>query len=220
MELLETMRAEAGVVSLIDRHLDRLAHGATHFGYRFDRHRVRDDVLASVVDRAEPLRLRLALDRDGRVDLGVIEMSRVPRIQRVVPVPWPAALSYSASRFKTTDRAPYDAALQEAWAAGADEAVLVDAEGRVVEATRANVWIRRGDELLTPDLRRCGLAGVMRAEILGTVPGARVADLTEADLSSADEVLLSNAVRGLFRVDVGTRDAAGAYPRSTSPLAL
>ena len=81
---------------------------------------------------------------------------------------------------------------------------LVDDDGGVVEATRANVWVRSGEELLTPPLSKCGLPGVMRDHILETVPGARIASVRAEDLSAAEEVLLSNAVRGLFPVRIGT----------------
>jgi branched-subunit amino acid aminotransferase/4-amino-4-deoxychorismate lyase len=79
-----------------------------------------------------------------------------------------------------------------------------------VEATRANVWVRDGDELLTPPLSKCGLPGVMRDHILETVPGARIAVVRAEDLSDAEEVLLSNAVRGLFPVRIGTPPAGRA----------
>jgi para-aminobenzoate synthetase/4-amino-4-deoxychorismate lyase len=152
----------------------------------------------------------LTLDDQGCVCVGVVDLARVPPISTVVPVNWSQPADTVSLRFKTTDRLHYDAALARAWAAGADEAILVDDGGRVVEATRANVWVRRRGELLTPPLGERGLEGVMRGHLLATRPDAREADLTVDDLRQADEVLLSNAVRGLFSVSLGTRAPGSA----------
>jgi para-aminobenzoate synthetase/4-amino-4-deoxychorismate lyase len=211
------MRADSGSVALLDRHLDRLTQAAAHFRFPFDRARVQDDLAAALAGLGGALRVTLTVDAEGRVDIGLVEMATVPRIRTAVVVPWPEALGEEASRFKTTDRAAYDAALDVAWGVGADEAILVEADGNVVEATRANVWVRRGGDLITPSLEHRGLAGVMRAEILQSSGGARTGALTVDDLVRADEVLLSNAVRGLFRVEVGTLDAPTTFRPSTSP---
>jgi len=209
MELLETMRALSGRVDLIDSHLDRLSRAGAALGFPVDADRVRADVAGALRGRAGLLLVRLTLDRAGRAAVSTIPLDQAPPIRTVAVVGWPAGLD-EPSRFKTTDRAAYDAALAQAIDAGADEAVLVDGDGLVVEATRANVWLRFGDELVTPALGRRGLAGVMRARLLATVPGTRTADVKADDLEAADEVLLSNAVRGLFPVTAGTRSAGGA----------
>ncbi len=210
MELLETMRAESGRIELLDRHLARLSRAAGALGYSFDESRVRAAVDSAVDDNLAAARVRLTLDREGCVCVSVVDLDRVPAIRSAALVPWVPPADPRQVMFKTTDRIHYDAALAQAWAAGADEAILVDDAGRVVEATRANVWVRRQDEVMTPDVGERGLAGVMRAHLLATLPGARVAEVTVDDLRAADEVLLSNAVRGLFHVTLGTRSTGRA----------
>jgi branched-subunit amino acid aminotransferase/4-amino-4-deoxychorismate lyase len=210
VELLETMRAEHGRIALLERHIERLTRAAEAFDYRLDLARVRAGLDTALEGSPAVARVRLTVDRYGGICIGLVTIDRVPPIATVIPLPWTAPPDPALSRFKTTDRLHYEAALENAWAAGADEALLVDEGGRLIEATRANVWIRTGDALLTPPLRQMGLEGVMRSHLLETRPHARQVDLFVEDLNRADEVLLSNAVRGLFPVSLGTRAGAAA----------
>jgi len=88
------------------------------------------------------------------------------------------------------------------------EGILRDLEGHVVGATAANVFARHGRRLLTPALEHCGVAGVMRRQILERrIPalGGLVDEVSEAaleleDLRTADELFLTNAVRGVWPI--------------------
>lgn len=81
------------------------------------------------------------------------------------------------------------------------EGLLLDAEGRMISGVSSNLFILRGDVLLTPRLDRCGVAGVARARLMACAPrlGLRVmvADLTPVDLDQTDALLFCNSVRGL-----------------------
>ncbi len=84
-----------------------------------------------------------------------------------------------------------------------DEGLLLDTDGRIVSATAANVFLVRDGRLLTPSLHLCGVAGVARAWLLARarrrMPVQEV-DLRPDDLAAADELFLSNAVRGVVPV--------------------
>jgi 4-amino-4-deoxychorismate lyase len=80
------------------------------------------------------------------------------------------------------------------------EGILCDARGFVISAMAANVFAVIDSRLTTPDLKRCGVAGVARAEILARRSDSEVRDLTMAELLRADEVFLSNSVRGVLPV--------------------
>ena len=102
------------------------------------------------------------------------------------------------SRAKTIARAFYDEALAGARADGADEALLFDGAGFLVEGARTNVVVERADgALLTPPLARGAQAGVARELLLSRVPELREADVAAAELASAREILATNAVRGV-----------------------
>ena len=64
---------------------------------------------------------------------------------------------------KTTSRADYVYARLEARRAGADDALFLTIDGRLSEATSANVFLVRGTELATPSLDSAILPGTTRA---------------------------------------------------------
>jgi 4-amino-4-deoxychorismate lyase len=85
-----------------------------------------------------------------------------------------------------------------------DEGLLLDADGWLVEGTMSNLFLVRGRSLLTPDLGRCGVAGIMRSVILEqaerqSLP-AEIRALDSADLLGADEVFLCNSLIGIWPV--------------------
>jgi 4-amino-4-deoxychorismate lyase len=79
------------------------------------------------------------------------------------------------------------------------DGVLLDASGRVVSTTMANLFAVIGGRLVTPSLERCGVAGVARAEVLA-VRETDVRDLSPGELLQASELFLSSSVRGILPV--------------------
>lgn len=80
------------------------------------------------------------------------------------------------------------------------EGLLLDAAGRVVCATMANLFAVIDGMLVTPALERCGVAGVARAEVLATRPDAQVRDVRLDELLAASELFLTSSVRGILPV--------------------
>lgn len=79
------------------------------------------------------------------------------------------------------------------------DGVLLDASGRVVSSTMANLFAVIGDRLVTPSLDRCGVAGVGRAEVLAA-RDVEIRDLALDELFRASELFLSSSVRGILPV--------------------
>lgn len=82
---------------------------------------------------------------------------------------------------------------------GVAEGVMRDDLDRVICGTMTNLFIVKEGHLLTPPVHECGVAGVMRGLLLETMGGAECVVSLE-DLKGADEVLLCNAVIGLWPV--------------------
>jgi branched-chain amino acid aminotransferase len=105
---------------------------------------------------------------------------------------------------KTTSRADYVYARLEARRAGADDALFLTTDGRLSEATSANVFLVRGRELATPALDCAILPGTTRSWILGWAGAAGLApvegSLTASDLAAADEAFLCSSVAGILPV--------------------
>jgi len=95
-------------------------------------------------------------------------------------------------------------ALHEARMAGADEAIMLNAAGRVAEATTANVYVVTGSALATPPLEAGILRGTTRTRILALCAKHGIVavekSLAPEDLRRADEIFLSSSVRGILPV--------------------
>jgi 4-amino-4-deoxychorismate lyase len=79
------------------------------------------------------------------------------------------------------------------------EGLMLDAQGRVIEGTRSNVFMVKDGQLFTPDLSRCGVAGLQRQRIIRLMD-VQITDLRVENLLAADEVFLVNSVIGVWRV--------------------
>jgi branched-chain amino acid aminotransferase len=93
-------------------------------------------------------------------------------------------------------------ALFEAYDHGADTAVLVDAEGNLVEGPGFNVFARQGDSVITP--ARGVLEGVTRTTILELLAKEGL-QLTQGSLTptmaqTADEVFITSTAGGVMPV--------------------
>jgi 4-amino-4-deoxychorismate lyase len=84
------------------------------------------------------------------------------------------------------------------------EGLLLDQDGYVIEGTMSNLFLRNGSLLRTPDLKRCGVAGVTRERILDLAPElglqGEVSDITLEELKNADEVVICNSLIGVWQV--------------------
>lgn len=105
------------------------------------------------------------------------------------------------SGVKTTSRADYVYARLEAARAQADDALFLTLDGRLSEATAANLFVIAGPTLATPPLSAAILAGTTRTWLLAHAEqlGLTLAevDLRPAELLAADEAFLTGSVAGI-----------------------
>jgi len=84
------------------------------------------------------------------------------------------------------------------------EGLLLDADGHLVEGTMSNLFLVKEGTLLTPDLQRCGVAGVMRTRVLELADrlsfAADIRQLEMQHLLAADEVFICNSLIGIWPV--------------------
>ena len=108
----------------------------------------------------------------------------------------------------------------EACRQGADEALLLNAAGRVVEASVANVFCVRAERLLTPPPSDGALEGLTRATVLELAGEQRVPaeerSLGRFDLLAAEEVFLTGSGAGI--VAVGSLDGIGIGKGGPGPI--
>ena len=155
--------------------------------------------LASYRFGAEPGIVRIEARRDARGALALVGSTRGlgpdPRLWSAISAAHagPHALAPGA---KLT-RPDVESAREAARAAHADEALMFDAKGRLVEGARANVIVVHEDgALLMPALALGGVRGLALEVLRETLPEIAEAELTREDLSRARELIAVNSVRG------------------------
>ncbi|WP_145514562.1 aminodeoxychorismate lyase [Yersinia massiliensis] len=87
----------------------------------------------------------------------------------------------------------------------ADEALVLDTEGMLVECCAANLFWRRKEVIFTPDLSLSGVDGIMRQQIMSCLSahGRRIEIVSQPPnvLADADEVMICNALMPLLPVN-------------------
>ena len=109
-------------------------------------------------------------------------------------------------------------AVGEAVKEGFDEVIMLNERGEVTECTSANIFVVRGEKVLTPPLNSGCLEGVTRGILMEIAPEAGVSVLEQAlrpeDLHSADEVFISSTNRNL----ISAGEVAGARIPAPGPV--
>ncbi|RQS10455.1 aminodeoxychorismate synthase component I [Burkholderia sp. Bp9002] len=204
-QLFETTCAtRADGIRHLDRHVARLQRSANAFGFRVDAEALRGaiDARCAALDGDGPYRMKLALAKDGALEIVAAPLKPLPA--------GPAGVLLAADHgfapthaddalllHKTTRRADYDRAWQAAEALGCFDMLFVNERGEVTEGGRSNLFVKLDGQWVTPPLS-CGvLPGVMRGVLLDDPSfGATERVVTRDDLARAQALLLTNALRG------------------------
>ena len=84
------------------------------------------------------------------------------------------------------------------------ESIMLDTAERVICGTTSNVFFVRDGLLHTPELSRCGIAGIVRSVVLEIAAAlgisTQVGEYSLADLAEADEIFFTNSLIGVWPV--------------------
>ncbi|WP_199900555.1 bifunctional chorismate-binding protein/class IV aminotransferase [Neisseria sicca] len=205
--IFETMRVENRQCRLLDLHLGRLKTSAQALNLPLP-----DDgetrIRQYIADLPDGLfRLKAELVSDGLI-LSHATTAELPAPQRIIPAPQPLPRRDYLRRFKTTRRALYDQAWQTAETQGAFDSLFFNSDDLLLEGGRSNVFVKYQGQWLTPSLDLDILNGVMRQAVLQQPQTYLGADaviethITRDMLEHAEEIRLSNALRGVFEADL------------------
>jgi 4-amino-4-deoxychorismate lyase len=217
--VFETLLVRGKTPRFLEAHLERLARGLARLGIAFSAW----DGLRADVDRAvrrapEDAVLKIVVTRGtgprrGYSPRGCVEPRRIVSSFEASPVPdfgvgvdlriatIRAASQPALAGLKHLNRLENVLASMEPEHGAHFESLLLGVSGEVVGGTMTNVFAVRGQTLATPPIVEAGVAGVMRAVVLRESAGlgfaAEERRLTPADLTSADEVFVTNARLGV-----------------------
>jgi len=231
--VFESVLLARGRVRFLDQHLRRLAFGCERLGIAPpDEKALRSDVqrLSGSAERAV---LKIVVSRGiGPRSYRPSSRSTTTRVVALYPAPpQPAttglALRWCEMRLGRNARLAGIKHLNRleqvlAQAEWSDDAIvdglMLDTEGELVSGTASNVFVVREGTLVTPDLRFCGVLGIMRGEVLRTARELGIAVSEEPlwphDVETASEVFITNSIRGIRSATV-----LGSLRWSGSPVA-
>lgn len=204
--LIETMLWN-GSYPLIELHLDRLTDSAEFFAFPCDRDAVRGalEEHAQQFSDSASRKVRLLLDAEGSLHITDETLPPPDLGNRIGRVRIAAQRTNPADKWlyhKTTHRALYALAYQEAARAGYDDVLFLNDCGEITEGAISNIFIEKNGRLLTPSVVSGLLPGVYRLHLLQTQPNIEERVLLLDDLRTADAIYISNAVRGLRRIEI------------------
>lgn len=232
--LFETIAVRSGKPVLPERHLQRLALGCQRLMLQVDMGALEaelrayaqglgDGVLKLIVTRGDALR---GYGADPSAPSRRILQGSPPAAYPPVHAEQGVRLFPCATRLseqpllaglKHLNRLEQVMARAEWRDAEHAEGLMLDTSGRVIEGVFSNLFLVREGELVTADLSRCGVAGVMRAELLYQAESqgivTHITDIRLEQLHLADEVFVCNSVYGVWPVR-----ACGSARWSTGPL--
>ncbi|MHC8396222.1 aminodeoxychorismate lyase [Pseudomonas sp. LB3P93] len=219
--LFETIAVRGGQPLLLDRHLARLVDGCSRLAIAADHELIRSELLAYAHALDEGV-LKLIITRGDSLRGYAPDPSAQARriLQGNPPAVYPAVHGEQGVRLfpcaTRLSRQPLLAGLKhlnrlEQVIARAEwqdtehaEGLMLDLAGRVIEGVFSNLFLIRDGVLITADLKRCGVAGVMRAELLFQAESlgipTQITDISLDQLQWADEVFVCNSVYGVWPV--------------------
>jgi len=220
--LFETIAVDAGQPLCWSAHWQRLHRGADRLNIPLPDYAT---LTAEVQTQARALHygvLKLLVTR-GVGGRGYAPPLEAHPVWHCLSYPWPAypashwlqgvvvrvcdlrlAVQPALAGIKHLNRLEQVLARQEWHTPRIQEGIVLDSAGYVREGTMSNIFWCRGQDLFTPELTTCGVAGVIRDLLIQYAPtwGYRVhvGDYPLTELATAEAVFLTNSVIGLWPV--------------------
>ena len=224
--LFETVAIRDGEPRLWDFHVERLRTGAARLGLEAPAESTLRAGLAAALEQARPGGARCLAKIVLTAGTGPRGYARSPSVQTTLLTGISDAAVLSASCYrdgvelrichtrlaiqpqlagmKTLNRLEQVLARNEWSDDVVFEGLTLDTADRVICGTMSNLFLITGQELVTPALTRCGVAGVMRRHVLTLLDSAgivcSVRDVGVDELWSSDGVFISNSQFGILPV--------------------
>jgi len=205
-------------IPLLDYHWSRLEFTTEYLSGEFPKRLDKEILMSKVLDLAAVneavtnARVRLQFFRKGKGlylpeenGLGyVISMEKIENTQFECGEGLKAGMRadcykpiYSFSSLKHSSALSYVLFAQIADDENWDELILTNTHAQVSEGIHSNVFIVKDNNLITPDLESGCVSGVMRTYLLANVNDIEEREIEVAELKEANEILLTNAVKGV-----------------------
>ncbi len=220
--LFETIAVSAGKPCLWQRHMQRLVDGCERLGIPFPGEDIlRNEAVAEIGDRPRGV-LKIILTR-GEGEFGYQPLPNPDPSRLLSCAPWPELPDRASTEgvvaricstrldrnsalagIKHLNRLPQVLARGEWNDPEVAEGLMLDNHEHLIEGTKSNLFLVKDGRLRTPELRHCGVAGVLRGLVMdiATERGipVEVTDLGLTDLWDAEALFLTNSLIGIWPV--------------------
>ncbi|MBU3564115.1 bifunctional chorismate-binding protein/class IV aminotransferase [Polynucleobacter sp. Tro8-14-1] len=208
--LFETIAVVNSEPQRLHAHLHRLSASAAALRIPFQLETAKKLISSACASLDKSLSYRLRIDLTPTGEL-LVTTAAMDLINEPVKIFWAKDIlqgdvtMFSGDallRHKISNRSLYDQAWQEAVNLGGFDALFINEQGFVTEGGRTSIFVKPqgSSKWLTPPVSAGLLPGVMRTGLLADPAlNAREANLTINDVSMADEIMLSNALRGAIK---------------------
>lgn len=219
--LFETIKVIGQQPQLLDRHLQRLESGCRRLGIPCDPVSLGAQILTFSAELGDGVAKLMLTRGDGRRGYASPQPSQPRTVLLGSPAPeyprehaahgvrlYPCATRLAEqpalAGLKHLNRLEQVLARAEWQDSACAEGLMCDMSGRVIEGVFSNIFLGSQGVLQTPSLERCGVAGVMRAEILERAQRAgitvQVCDIALEQLLGAEEIFVCNSLYGIWPV--------------------
>ena len=218
--IFETMAARDGKLVFADLHFDRLSRGADTLGIKlpYSIADLKSAVTSLLTENDNSAHDRVAVRLTLTRGTGPRGLAPSPDAKPTVLITWsqspPSKESVSAiiatgrrnefsptANLKTLTYLDQVLARQEADAAGADDAILLNTQGKVTCSTAANLFLWDSNTLITPPLSDGCLDGTVRRMVLEIASQTGIAafeeSITPSTLANVESAFLTNSLVGL-----------------------
>ena len=211
-------------------HLIRMENSARGLGLPFDSTRIAtaiDQLLSHAPPTTQVLRVTLSRGTTARglagncteptlvVNLDPFATGLLFQPVRLATCPIRRNEYAPSSRLKTLSCIDAIAAARHAAAQGADDALMLNTSGNAASSTIANIFMLKGDQLITPALDQAILPGIIRSVLLSSPKLKMIERIVKpSELATAEAVFLTNSLRlvrqviALDNIPLGTRSLA------------
>ena len=218
--VFETIAVQNAKPCLLDLHITRLLKGANVLGIPADGDTIIDEVtqLSSSVELGI-VRINLTMGEGGRgyqnpsspSPTRIITLHEYPIYPKAN---WQEGIKIGLADIELAEQ-PLLAGIKHGnrleqiiarnqWLPDWQEALLLDTNKHIIEGTQSNVFLVKNKQLITPNLDKAGVAGVMRHCVINEAQKSGLETLKQQvrieDVEQADEVFLTNSVIGIWPV--------------------
>ncbi|MBL0234842.1 MAG: aminotransferase class IV family protein [Chitinophagaceae bacterium] len=220
--LFETMKYVKGEVQLAELHFDRLFRGAEKMAIEWPKLLTREKLVADINEVCKKnkctdygrIRLSVSAGQGGLFDPGrkaqycieawplSLEMAHLNSNGLTIGIyPEGEKSCDSWSNLKSSSFLIYSMAAVYAKNRQWNDALVVNTKGFIADSCIANLFIIKNGQLITPALTEACVEGVMRNFLLQQLPqwgySCDQRAISPSELEEADEVFLTNAIRGI-----------------------